>query len=85
MTDFNSKMSILKYPIFCRYYNFFSANVSDITGISLVKIKNFEASYLYKKLSYTNTFCKRPICFEALYNILEYEKISDTFFFKPFF
>ena len=35
---------------------FFIANVSDFTRILLVKIKNFEFSYLHKKLSYANTF-----------------------------
>jgi hypothetical protein len=35
---------------------FFIANVSDFTLILLVKIKNFELSYLHKKLSYTSTF-----------------------------
>ena len=34
---------------------FFIANVSDFTCILLVKVKNFELSYLYKKLSYTST------------------------------
>ena len=55
---FNSdpKTSIQKYPIFCSWYNVFISNVSDFTRILLVKIKNFELSYLHKKLSYTNTF-----------------------------
>ena len=35
---------------------FFSANVSDFTSILLVKIKNFELSYLHRKLSYASTF-----------------------------
>jgi hypothetical protein len=35
---------------------FFIANVSGFTRILLVKIKNFEFSYLYKKLSYASTF-----------------------------
>jgi type IV secretory pathway component VirB8 len=35
---------------------FFIANVSDFTLILLVKIKNFELSYLHEKLSYTSTF-----------------------------
>ena len=34
----------------------FIANISDLTRILLVKIKNFELSYLPKKLSYTSTF-----------------------------
>ena len=29
MFNFNPKLSIQKYPIFCRWYNVFSANVSD--------------------------------------------------------
>ena len=33
---------------------FFIANVSDFTRILLVKIKNFDLSYLHKKLSYTS-------------------------------
>jgi hypothetical protein len=33
---------------------FFIANVSDFTRILLVKIKNFELSYLHKKLSYVS-------------------------------
>jgi hypothetical protein len=35
---------------------FFIANVSDFTRILLVKIKNFELSYLHKKSSYASTF-----------------------------
>ena len=29
MLSLNPKISIRKYPIFCSWYNFFSANVSD--------------------------------------------------------
>ena len=29
MPNFNSKTSIWKYPIFCTWYNLFSANISD--------------------------------------------------------
>jgi hypothetical protein len=36
---------------------FFIANVSDFTRILLIKIINFELSYLHKKLSYAST-CK---------------------------
>ena len=40
------------------------------TGISVLKIKNFEASYLYKKLSYTNIFLIMKLtCFKVLYNM----------------
>ena len=39
MFDFNLKTSILKYSIFGSWYNFFSANVSDVALISLLKIK----------------------------------------------
>ena len=35
---------------------FFIANVSDFTRVLLLKIKNFELSYLHKKLGYTSTF-----------------------------
>ena len=35
---------------------FFIANVSDFKRILLIKIKNFEFSYLHKKLSYVSTF-----------------------------
>ena len=35
---------------------FLSANVSDFTRILLVKIQNFELSYLHRKLSYSNKF-----------------------------
>jgi hypothetical protein len=35
---------------------FFIANVSDFTRILLVKIQNFELSYLHKKLSYASFF-----------------------------
>jgi hypothetical protein len=35
---------------------FFIANVSDFTSILLIKIKNFEHSYLHEKLSYAKTF-----------------------------
>ena len=50
----NSKISIQKYPIFCNWYILFSANVSDFYTYFIVKNKNFEPSYLCKKLSYTN-------------------------------
>ena len=33
---------------------FFIANVSDSTRILLIKIKNFELSYLHEKLSYAS-------------------------------
>ena len=56
MFSFNPKTSIRKYPTFCSRYNFFSANVSDLYTYFIIKTKNFELSYLYKKLSYTNTF-----------------------------
>ena len=56
MFKFNPKMSIQKYPTFCSWYNFFSANVSDFIRILILKIKNFERSYLHKKLSYANIF-----------------------------
>ena len=36
MFKFNPKISIQKYPIFCSWYNFFSANISDFTRISLL-------------------------------------------------
>ena len=35
---------------------FFIANVSDYSRILLVKIKNFELSYVHKKLSYVSIF-----------------------------
>ena len=35
---------------------FFIANVSDFTPILLIKIKNFEFSYLHEKLSYASAF-----------------------------
>jgi hypothetical protein len=38
MFSFNPKTSIQKYPIFCSWYNFFSANVSDFARILLAKI-----------------------------------------------
>ena len=34
----------------------FAANVSVVICILLLKIKNFELSYLYKTSDYTNTF-----------------------------
>ena len=52
----NPKTSIQKYPIFAVGITFFIANVSDFTRILLVKVKNFEPSYLHEKLSYANTF-----------------------------
>ena len=55
MFKFNS-ISIRKYSISCGWYNFFRANVSGFTHILLVKIKNFEISYVHKKSSYANTF-----------------------------
>jgi hypothetical protein len=33
MSQFNPKTSIRKYPIFCSWYNFFSANVSDSLNV----------------------------------------------------
>ena len=33
---------------------FFSANISDFKGISLLEIQTFKSSYFYEKLSYTN-------------------------------
>ena len=54
MFNSNPKTSIQKYPIFCSYYNVFIADVSDFTRILLVKVKNFELSYLHKKLSYAD-------------------------------
>ena len=41
---------------FCSWYIAFIANVSDFTRILLVKIKNFELSYIHKKLSYNGIF-----------------------------
>jgi hypothetical protein len=35
---------------------FFIANVFNLTRILLMKIENFEPSYLHEKLSYANTF-----------------------------
>ena len=56
MFSFNPKTSIQKYLIFYSWYNFFSANVSDFYMYCTAKNSNFELSYLYKKLSYTNAF-----------------------------
>ena len=56
ISKFNSKTSIQKYLIFCSWYNFFIANVSDFKCILLVKVENFEPSYLHEKLSYASTF-----------------------------
>ena len=84
MLNFDQKTSIQKYPIFCSWYNCFGANVSDFYRFSLLKIKNFELSYLFKQLSYTNTFTIELTCFKALYNILKCEKILNTFFFRFF-
>ena len=35
---------------------FFVANISNLARILLVKVKNFEPSYLYKQLSYASIF-----------------------------
>ena len=56
MFNSNPKTSIRKYPTFEVDITFFSAHVSNFTLISLLKVKNFELPYLYKKLSYTNAF-----------------------------
>ena len=57
MLTFNPKTRFQKYSVFCSRYDFFSANVSDFYRyFILLKIKNFEASYLCRTLSYTNTF-----------------------------
>jgi hypothetical protein len=66
---------------------FFIANVSDFTRILLVKITNFELSYLHKKLSYASIFLIIKVtCFKALYyNIFKYKKILSAFFLFPFF
>ena len=56
MFNFNPKISIQKYPISNRWYNFFSANVSDFYRHFTAKNKSFESSYLCKNISYTSTF-----------------------------
>ena len=56
MPNSNPKTDIQKYPIFCSWYNFFIANVSDFTRILLVKVKTFGPSYIHKKLNYASTF-----------------------------
>jgi hypothetical protein len=56
MSNFNLKTSIQKYPFFAVGITFFIANVSDFTRILLIKIINFELSYLHEKLSYASTF-----------------------------
>jgi hypothetical protein len=55
MPNCNPKTKIEKYPIFAVGIIFFIANVSDFTRIVLVKVINFEPSYLHKKLSYAST------------------------------
>ena len=55
MPNSNPKISIQEYTIFAAGMSFFIANVSDFICILLVKVKNFEFSYLHKKLSYTST------------------------------
>ena len=50
MFNFSPKMSIRKYPIFFEVGATLSMLMFQIfTDISLLKIKNFEYSYLYKK------------------------------------
>ena len=41
MFKFDSKMSVWKYPIFCSWYSFFSANVSDFYTYFTAKNKIF--------------------------------------------
>jgi hypothetical protein len=56
MFNYNTKTAIQNILLFAVDVVFFSANVSDLTRISLLKIKNFELSYFHKKLGYANTF-----------------------------
>jgi hypothetical protein len=58
MFNFNLRMSIQKYSIFCSWYNIFSANVSDFYRYFMRKIKNFDLLYLSQQLSYIITFRK---------------------------
>ena len=56
MFRFNPEISIQKCPIICGWYKFFSANVSDFYAYFTAENRKLEASYLYEKLSCTNTF-----------------------------
>ena len=42
MFNSDSRTDIRKYTIFCNWYNYFSANVSDFYTYFTAKIKNFE-------------------------------------------
>jgi hypothetical protein len=78
-------MSIRKYSIFCSWYNFFSANVSDIYTYFTVKIKNFELYISTKNQAILTLSNKKKLAyFEALYKISIYKKKLSTFFFFPF-
>ena len=61
MLNFNPKTSIWKYPIFCSWYNFFNANVSDFytyftiknqTLSSHISAKNYVILILFNNKNY---------------------------------